>query len=353
MQNKINVGLVGFGMAGQVFHAPFISLVPGFNLKMIRETRPENVELANTRYPEAIIVDTTGAILSDENIDLVVLATPNTTHFQLAKEALLAGKHVLVDKPFTTTTAEADELIRLAQEKGKVLSVYQNRRWDSDFKTVSKLIDSGLLGNLVEYEAHFDRFRNFIKEDTWKEEAHPGSGILYDLGSHLIDQALYLFGIPQEVMGDVRIQRKGSEVIDNFDVVLHYAHLKVILKAGMLVKEPTPRYRLSGDQGSFVKYGLDIQEDALKAGLSPAGAANWGIEPEEIWGNINTSIKGLQVKGKIESERGDYTGLYQNLYKAIAGEEELNVKPEQARNTIRIIELAMQSSEEKRRIAFS
>lgn len=352
MSKKVNVGLVGYGMAGQVFHGPFITNVTGLFLKTIRETRPEKIRLAYSRYPQATIVEETTAILADKEIDLVVLATPNHTHYSLAKEALLAGKHVLVDKPFTTTSAEADELIELAGKQGRILSIFHNRRWDSDFKTVTKILSSGLLGNLVEYEARFDRFRNFLKENTWKEEDLPGSGILYDLGSHLIDQALCLFGAPEEVMGDLRIQRSGSSIIDNFEVVLHYEKLKVILKASMLVKEPTPRYRLLGDQGSFVKYGIDVQEEALKKGLTPADVADWGLEPQNIWGDINADLQGLQVTGKVKSEKGDYTGLYHNLYKAILGEEELFVKPEQARNTIRVIELAMKSNDEKRRVKY-
>lgn len=352
MSKMIQVGLVGFGLSGRVFHAPFISNVPGLNLKLIRETRQENIAIAHALFPEARIVSDTQAILLDQDIELVVLATPNPTHFALAKEALQAGKHVLVDKPFTTTTAEADALIELAQKQDRLLTVFHNRRWDSDFKTVRKIVESRLLGNLVEYEAHFDRFRQYVKPDTWKEEDLPGSGILYDLGSHLIDQALCLFGHPQEIMGDLRIQRQRSRVVDNFEVVLYYKGLKVILKAGMLVKIAGPHFTLSGDQGAFVKYGMDVQEDALKTGKLPGNTPDWGIEPETIWGTINTTIQGLQMNSKIESVPGNYTGLYQNIYQAILGEAELNVKPEQARDVIKVIELAMQSSEEKRRVKF-
>ncbi|MCC9165528.1 Gfo/Idh/MocA family oxidoreductase [Pontibacter harenae] len=353
MSKTIKVGLVGYGMAGRVFHAPFITNVEGFQLKKIRETREENISVATSLYPDTEIVNDTQAILSDENIDFVVLATPNSTHYSLVKEVLQAGKHVLVDKPFTATTAEADELIALAKKQNKLLTVFQNRRWDSDFKTVKKVVESQLLGNLVEYEAHFDRFRNFIKPDTWKEENHAASGIVYDLCSHLIDQALYLFGLPQEVYGDLRVQRQGSHVTDNAEIVLYYDQLKVILKAGMLVKEAGPHFRLLGDQGSFTKYGMDVQEEILKTNQLPKHTPNWGAEPEELWGNISTNINGVEVRGKVESEIGDYTGLYQNVYKALVGEEELVVKPEQARDVVRIIELTTLSSQEKRRIAFS
>lgn len=353
MNKTINVGVLGFGMAGRIFHAPFVTAVQGLELKKIRANREESVQLAQVTYPDVTVVSENEDIFSDEEIDLVVVATSNATHFSLAKEALLAGKHVLIDKPFTTTLAEADELIELARKQQKILTVYQNRRWDSDFKTVKKIIESNLLGNLVEYEAHFERFRNEIKPNTWKEEDLPGSGLLYDLGSHLIDQALYLFGLPYEITADIRAQRQNSKIVDNFELVLHYENLKVTLKSGMLVKELGPHFILLGDKGAFVKYGMDVQEDTLKAGATPSNSPVWGVEPEELWGTLNTEIEGLHIKGKIESEIGDYRGLYQNVYKAIIGEEELVVKPEQARNTMKVIELAKQSNQERRSIRFS
>ncbi|TXK23470.1 oxidoreductase [Pontibacter qinzhouensis] len=355
MKTSFNVGLIGFGLSGRVFQAPFLTLIEGFNLKKIRETRPENIKIAQVRYPEAQIVNHSDAILQDATIDLVVVASSSHTHFELAKQAILAGKHVVVEKPFTTTTAEADELIQLAKDQQRIITAFQNRRWDSDFKTVRKVINSGLLGNLVEYEAHFDRFRNFLKPDTWKEENLPGTGMLYDLGSHLIDQALCLFGLPQELSCQLKIQREGGRVIDNFRLMLQYPDLRVTLRAGMLVREAGPRYTLLGDQGSFLKYGLDVQEETLVAGILPTNMPEdeWGKEPEELWGRLNTDYQGLHLLGKIESERGHYKGFYQNLYNALVGEEELEIKPEQARNIIRVIELAIQSSQEKRTISFS
>ncbi|RIJ41633.1 oxidoreductase [Pontibacter oryzae] len=353
MDKKINVGLLGFGTAGRIFHAPFISNVPGLVLKKIRANRAESVELANQRYPETEVVSSEEAIFNDESIDLVVVATSSPSHYAMAKAALQAGKHVLVDKPFTVTSAEADELIALAREKGNVLTVYQNRRWDSDFKTVKKVVDQQLLGDLVEYEAHFDRYRNEIKPNTWKEENLPGTGILYDLGTHLIDQALSLFGEPLEVYADVRTQRQYSQVTDYIEVILHYAKVKAILKASMLVREKGPHFILHGTKGSFVKYGMDVQEETLNAGSFPGKTLNWGTEPENLWGTINTEVQGIHITGKVESETGDYTGLYQNVYKAILGQEDLAVKPEQARNTIRVIELALQSSREKRSVKYS
>ncbi|TPE45934.1 oxidoreductase [Pontibacter mangrovi] len=352
MSKTINVGLIGFGMSGRIFHAPFISNTTGLQLKKIKANRPESVALARQRFPEAEVVPQEQDIFGDERIDLVVVASANPTHYKLAKAALEAGKHVLVDKPFTITSAEAEELTALAVRQQKILTVYQNRRWDSDFKTVQKVVQAGLLGELVEYEAHFDRYRNEIKPNTWKEEDLPGAGILYDLGSHLIDQALYLFGEPLEVYADVKAQRQHSQVPDYFEVVLYYERMKAILKAGMLVRENGPHFILHGSEGSFVKYGMDVQEEHLKAGRFPAETQNWGMEPERLWGLLHTTMNGMHYKGKLTSETGDYTGLYQNVYKAILGQEELVVKPQQARSTIRVIELAMQSSKEKRRISF-
>ena len=352
MSKTIKVGLLGFGMSGSMFHAPFISNVPGLQLSKIRETRPENIAVANARYPEAEVVQDAKAIFEDAAIDLVVLATPNVSHLPLAKAALEAGKHVVVEKPFTVTSADADELIELAKNKGKLLTVFQNRRWDSDFKTIQKIVAGNLLGNVVEYEAHFDRFRNFLKPNTWKEEDAPGSGILFDLGSHLIDQALCLFGTPTEVSAELRTQRQHSQITDNFHLMLHYPTLRVILRAGMLVREPGPRYKLYGDKGTFLKYGMDVQEAALKEGSAPKGAADWGVEPEDIWGKLNTDFNGQHITGKVESETGDYTGFYRNVYEAITGNAELEVKPEQARNVIRVIELAMQSHAEKRTLKY-
>ena len=349
----IRVGLIGFGMAGRVFHAPTITSVAGLALTKIRETKADNIRIIQERYPGAVIVPDSKAIFEDDTIDLVVIATPNISHFPLTKEALLAGKNVVVDKPFTITSAEADELIALAQQQNKLLSVYHNRRFDSTTKTAKKVIDSGALGRLVEYEVRYDRFRNTLRKDAWREEALPGSGILYDLGAHLIDQAQYFFGLPEAVTADVRIQREGAKATDNFEVILHYPGLKVTLKSGMLVRELGPHMMLLGDQGSFVKYGMDVQEEALKAGLTPKDVPNWGEEPQASWGTLNTDLNGLHIIGKVESERGDYSGYYANIYKALLGEEELIVKPQTARNTIRIVELANQSSEEKRTVPFT
>lgn len=351
MNKVINVALIGFGMSGRVFHSPIIDAVEGYKIRKIFERKEENINIIKERYPQTIIVDSLENIFNDAAVDLIVVASPNVVHYDLALKALKTGKHVVVEKPFTVTSAEALKLITTAEETNKLITVYQNRRWDSDFKTVRKVIQQGLLGEVVEYEAHFDRFRDFFK-NTWREKDIPGSGILYDLGSHLIDQALSLFGTPLEVFGNTLIQRKGGENVDNFEVILRYSDKKVTLKSGMLVREPLPHFIVLGTKGSFVKYGMDVQEEALKNDLFPKNSPDWGREPEELWGTINTEIGGVHIMGKVESEVGDYRDFYRNVYKAILGEESLIVKPKQALNTIKVIEMAMKSSEEKRWITF-
>ena len=349
---QINVGLIGFGMGGRLFHGPTISNTNGLKLSKVRETKAPNISIISERYPDTVIVSDTSEILNDPSIDLVIVTTPNVTHYDVATQALNANKHVVVDKPFTVTSAEASVLITLAKTKNKLLTVYQNRRWDSDFQTVKKVIDSNLLGNLVEYEAHYDRFRNTIRPDTWKEDGVLGTGLVYDLGSHLIDQAQVLFGLPKTVTAFLRTQRKDARIIDNFEIILDYGKIKATLKGGMLIKEALPHFILLGNNGAFIKYGMDVQEEALIAGQVPNGSVNWGEEPESLWGTLNTEFNGIEFRGKVKSEKGNYGAFYENIYKAIIGEEELTVTAEEAKNTIKIIELAMQSNEEKRTIEF-
>jgi scyllo-inositol 2-dehydrogenase (NADP+) len=282
----------------------------------------------------------------------VVVATPNKSHFNLASRALSAGKHVVVEKPFTNTSTEAKQLTELARGQKRLISAHHNRRWDGDFMTVRKILEGRLLGRLVEYESHYDRYRNEPRPGAWRERQGPGGGVLYDLGSHLIDQALVLFGLPNEITAGVRTQRDFAKAVDSFDVRLHYDGLSVTLKATMLAREPGPRFTLHGTEGSFVKHGLDPQEDALKLGGSPA-SEGWGREPEEHWGIINTQAGGVHVRERVETIAGDYAAYYRNVADAIRGRAELIVKPEEAANTIRVIELALESSAAKRTLPFS
>lgn len=342
--DAIGVGLVGYGMASKVFHAPVIEAVPSLSLKKIVERSGEE---SRGRHPGAETVREFDEVLRDDRIELVVVATPNASHFDLASRALSAGKHVVVEKPFTNTSAEARELTELARSQNRLISAHHNRRWDGDFMTVRKILEGGLLGRLVEYESHFDRYRNEPRPGAWRESEGPGSGLLYDLGSHLIDQALVLFGLPNEVTADVRTQRDFAKAADSFDLRLHYDRLCVTLKATMLAREPGPRFTLHGTEGSFVKHGLDPQEDALKLGGSPA-SEGWGREPEEHWGIINTQAGGVHVRERVETLAGDYAAYYRNVADAIRGRAELIVKPEEAADTIRVIELALESSAERR-----
>ena len=341
----IKVGIIGYGLSGRIFHGAIINAVEGFEIKKIVTRNKDKKKQAESDIEDVTVVDSSEDVFQDTTIDLVVISTPNTMHFDLAKQAMEAGKHVVIEKPFTVTSQEGQMLLHIANQTNRVLSVYQNRRFDSDFKTVKKIIESGELGRLVEFESHFDRFRPDIKQNAWREDPLPGSGILYDLGAHLIDQALALFGMPDEVYGDVRFQRHGK-VDDNFEVILYYPELKVTLKSSALVKEPLPRFILQGTKGGYIKYGLDVQEDALRDDERPVDDA-WGTEPESLWGVINT----IEERRTVKSEQGDYRDFYRNVYNAIIKGEELAVKGQDGLNVIKIIEAVAQSNKEKRRVS--
>lgn len=312
----IKVGLLGYGKAGRGFHAPLIQSVEGLELQTIARR------------------DDVASVTDAADIDLVVVATPNTSHFGLASRALRNGKHVVVDKPFTVTAAEARELIAIAESERRVLSVFHNRRWEGDFLTVQKLVEGQALGRLVSYEARFDRFRNEPRPAAWREQPERGSGVLYDLGSHLIDQALLLFGEPERITADVRIEREFARIDDAFDIWMHYPRMKVTLTAGMLVREKTPRYILRGTAATFIKYGLDPQEADLAAGRSPRDPT-WGREPQEQWGTL-IADDGTELT--IETLPGNYAAYYENVRDAVLGLGPLAVTPAQALRVIEIIE---------------
>lgn len=350
---NIRTGIIGYGLSGRVFHAPFIDVVEGYELTKISTSNPEREAMIEERYPITAVVPDGKGIIDDPEIDLVIVTSPNTDHFRWSRDALLAGKHVVVEKPFTVNVEEAAELIEIAKRQHKILTVYHNRRFTSDTKTVKKLLDSGLLGEIIDYETHFDRYRtNPRPNGAWREEKHPGSGIFYDLGSHLIDQALWFFGMPEAVTAEINSQRPWAKVDDHFDVRLHYPTFTATLKSGMICRIPGPTYMLHGTNGSFVKYGLDVQEATLDGGAIPTGK-DWGREPESIWGSINAEYKGVKITGKLESEHGDYREYFINLRDAINGDAEIAVEPEEALNVMRIIELAFQSSREKKTIRIS
>jgi scyllo-inositol 2-dehydrogenase (NADP+) len=336
----IRVGLIGYGLAGSTFHAPVISAVPELTIATVVTSRAADVA---RELPAARVAATAQAVFADPTIELVVIATPNPTHAELAREALQAGKHVVIDKPMTTTRAEADGLIALAAERGRLLSVYHNRRWDNDFLTVRALIEAGRLGHVYAYETHFDRFRPAIKPG-WREDPAPGSGILFDLGSHLIDGALTLFGLPQTVTADVFAQRPAARVDDYFHIVLGYGECRAIVHAATLVREPGPRFAVHGDGGSFLKYGIDPQEAALKAG-EPIGAPGWGRDDPSAYGSYVDAAGKLET---IETRSGNYRTFYDEMAAAVAGEAPVPVSAESARDVVAVIELAQRSANERR-----
>jgi scyllo-inositol 2-dehydrogenase (NADP+) len=338
---NIPVGLIGFGVAGRTFHAPVIRAVPGLELTAIVQRTGDS---AQQTYPDVRLFRTVDELLGDKSVRLVVIATPNESHYQLARKCLLAGRDVVVDKPFTIMSHEAHQLDELARSEGRVLTVHQNRRWDGDFLTVRKLIASGVLGRLVSFESHYDRYRPALRPGAWREAPRPGSGILYDLGSHLVDQALVLFGQPEAIGADVRLERDHAKVDDAFDIVLRYPKLTVLLRASMLACAPGPRFVLNGTLGTYTKYGMDPQEDALKAGHQP-GSPGWGQEPESRWGTLTLSEEAGIVRRAIPTEAGDYREFYANVRDAILGKAPLAVTAEQATSVIRLLELAHESCE--------
>lgn len=344
--HKIKTALLSYGMSGKVFHAPFLELHPGFELLGSWE---RSKKLIQEDYPEVKSFPSLESILEDKTIDLVIVNTPIDTHFEYAKKVLLAGKHVIVEKAFTSNVAEAKELAALAKEKGLKLSVFQNRRWDSEFKTVKKILDEKLLDDIVEAEFHFDRYNPILSAKVHKETINSGSGIMKDLGPHIIDQALYLFGLPNAVFADIRITRAHSVVDDYLDVLLYYSDFRVRLKAGFFVREPNPSYVVHGKKGSFLKSRGDVQEDELKLGKKP-NLTTWGTEKEGKEGLLHTEIDGKISREKVPTLQGNYYDFFDGVYQAIANGKLEPVTAQEGVNVMRIIEAAFQSSEQKRAI---
>ena len=335
-------GLIGYGAAGATFHAPLIAVEPRLQLAHIASSRREDIARA---FPEVRIDASPQALIESAEVDLVVIATPNETHYPLALAALQAGKHVVIDKPFAVTVAEAETLVAESEKRGLKLSVFQNRRWDGDFLTVADLIQRGVLGSINYVESHFDRFRPAIKQG-WREQAKPGSGVFVDLGAHLIDQALQLFGLPEAITADIVIQREQAQIDDYFHVVLRYGRRRVVLHASTLAAAPGPRFTVHGSLGSLVITGLDGQEAALKAGKTPSG--------DDGGSSAYTSTAVLtraDEKDAIELAAGNYPCFYRSMAAAIAGESDVPVPPRQALDVMRVIELAQRSASEGRTIA--
>lgn len=354
---EIGVAVIGFGLAGRVFHAPFVSAVPGLKLEAIVQRRGDEAAKA---YPGARILRSVEEALADKAVSLIVVGTPNETHYELAKRALLAGKHVVIDKPFAATSEQAKELQKITSERKLVLVPFHNRRWDGDFLTVRQILESGELGRLVTFESHFDRFRPLPREATWKEAGNDANGMLFDLGPHLVDQTLMLFGLPEAITASVRRDRDTTEIEDAFDITLHYPRMLAICRASMLAAEAAPRFLLHGTRGSFRKYGLDPQEPALVGGATvPAvgDSREWLAEPEAMWGTIavapNPAEPGNLVRREVKTDLGDYRGFYANVRDAINGSAKQAVTPEEGFRVIRLLEMARESSAEGRTLAVS
>ncbi|WP_068009034.1 Gfo/Idh/MocA family oxidoreductase [Pseudovibrio axinellae] len=338
----IKTALVGFGVSGQNFHAPLLSFVDGIELTAVVSSKPE---LVKSVLPDCATYTSFEDVLEEPQIELVVLTVPNTLHYEHTKAALLAGKHVVVEKPFTTTSAEAEELIALSELKGLKLSVYHNRRFDCDFLTLRELVETGQLGKVHSYLCNYNRYRPHIK-GRWREQDAPGAGILYDLGAHGIDQALSLFGAPKSVQAKLRIQRKDAAAVDHFHLVLGYDACDVILHGNCLSTEQGPRFQVTGDKATYITYGMDPQEDMLKAGGGPASPA-WGVEAEDDWGTLyNEAGEGRC----IPSQQGGYERFYTGMRDAIRSDTAVPVSPRDAMLTIRIIEAAYLSDKAARTI---
>ncbi|TLM77070.1 oxidoreductase [Microbulbifer harenosus] len=332
---EIKTAIIGYGFSATTFHLPFILNLPPFRFTAVSTSKGDVVR---QQHPGVEVYTQAEKLLTESNADLVIITAPNEAHFALAKLALQQGKHVVLEKPFVTRVEQGEELIALARKQQRVLSVYHNRRWDGDFLTVRKLIDDGRLGTVRYFESHFDRFRPEVRK-RWRESNVEGGGILFDLGPHLLDQALQLFGPPTAITAQVKALRPHAEVDDFFHLTLHYPERLVVLRSSPFCASPNLRFEVQGEAGSYVKYGLDPQEDRLKAGLLPV-TRNWAHEAPEQYGQLYTTNGTTQVT----TETGGYQHYFQQLARAVLSGGEVPVSAEQALCNIRLVLLAQQSS---------
>ena len=346
-KQRLRVGLIGYGYAGKTFHAPLIAAVPALELAAVASSDPAKV---HADWPEVTVHATPAELIARDDLDLVVVATPNDTHHPLARAALLAGRHVVVDKPFTVALADARELVELARRQGRVLSVFHNRRWDGDFLTLRRLVADGGLGRVVEMSSHHDRFRPEVRQ-RWRESAGPGAGLWFDLGPHLLDQALQLFGRPRAITLARDRVRDGALADDWFHAHLRYERLHVHLHAGMLVAAGAPRFAVHGTAGSFVKQGLDAQEDALKAGVRPAWPPQpgWGADPGRAL-RVTRAGDGAAVTEVVALQPGAHQAFFAGVAAAIRGTAPNPVPAEEALDVMTLVELGIASAAQRREL---
>jgi predicted dehydrogenase len=341
----INVGLIGFGLAGRAFHAQVISRVPGLRLAAILQRTGDEAAKA---YPGAKIVRSLDELLALPDVRLIVIASPNETHAPFARAALASGHDVVVDKPFTTSYAEAVDLVNFAEKSGRFLTVYQNRRYDGDFQAIRQLVADGTLGRIVRFETNYDRFRPNLKPNAWREKAAPGAGILFDIGPHVVDHAIVLFGLPEAVTADIRIERQGGLADDAFDIMFHYPEsMRAVLSSNILAASQRPRFLLFGTKGAFVKQSVDPQENNLRFGKIPA-KGSWGAEPVENWGVLTLSDGTNTTQRSVPSGTGDYRDFYANVRDVLEGKAQPFVSLPHALNVMRGLELSRASSEQQR-----
>jgi scyllo-inositol 2-dehydrogenase (NADP+) len=339
----IDVGLIGFGLAGRHFHAPVIRAVDGLRLSAILQRTGDSAAQA---FPDTRTVRSLDELLAIDSLRLIVIATPNQTHFPLAKRCLEAGRHVVVDKPFTTTIAEALELATLANKLGRLLTVYHNRRFDADFQTLRKIVAAGELGRVVRFENTYDRYRPTPNPGAWREQPGPGSGVLFDLAPHLIDQAFMLLGKPLAITADVRTERTGLNTDDAFDLLLDYPNgTRALLRSTMLAAVPRPRFVVLGEKGSFLKREFDPLEMSLRHGQIPTSGP-WLLEKEENWGELTLAENGTTTTRRVPSV-GDWRDFYSNVRDAILGNAPLLVTLQQALDVMAALELALESNKKR------
>lgn len=345
---KLNTAIVGFGLSGSTFHAPLITHSNCFHLKYINSTQAEKVQKT---YPTVSVVSDFDELCKIKELDLIIITAPNKEHYSLAKKALLSGKNVVVDKPFVISFSQGEELINIAKKQNLLLSVFHNRRWDNGFLTLQKCIHEKKLQNITLYESYFDRFRPIVNKQKWKEQEQEGSGILYDLGSHLIDQVLFTLGMPIEIFADLQMQRTNASTLDYFHLILQYEKTTAILGATNLGFQPRPIFSILGENGFFLKNGLDPQENSLNfvAKGEKLNFETWGHE-----NNIENKVKFVKINNDqqmlidIPTLTGNYFQFYLQIYSAIVANEKNPVDAKDALNVIKLIELAYESNQLKK-----